>query len=86
MLVLDDCVLIDSHILQVLLPVILQVALFSSEGFQSGYFIGALDSDIVQTRGSKFTWPVSTRRMFFFPFRVLNQPSRTREHTFMYKR
>lgn len=40
-----------------LLPVLIGTAFFSSEGFQSAYFLGGLDLDVV-TRGEKLDWPV----------------------------
>lgn len=40
-----------------LLPVLIGTAFFSSEGFQSAYFLGGLDLDVAQ-RGKKLDWPV----------------------------
>ncbi|KAF2084097.1 hypothetical protein K490DRAFT_49907 [Saccharata proteae CBS 121410] len=39
-----------------LLPVLFQAAFASSEGFQSAYFLGAVDLDVVQVKGGKFDW------------------------------
>ncbi|KAI9675402.1 MAG: hypothetical protein M1817_001306 [Caeruleum heppii] len=48
---------------EALLPVILSAVLFSSEGFESGYFLGASDADVVQDSENRFTW--SARSMTF---------------------
>ncbi|EON68328.1 hypothetical protein W97_07586 [Coniosporium apollinis CBS 100218] len=40
-----------------LLPVLVGTAFFSSEGFQSGYFLGAVDLDVVHMPGGKLNWP-----------------------------
>ncbi|KAF2751143.1 hypothetical protein M011DRAFT_394980 [Sporormia fimetaria CBS 119925] len=39
-----------------LLPVLIGTAYFSNEGFQSAYFLGGLDLDVV-TQGKKLDWP-----------------------------
>jgi hypothetical protein len=39
-----------------LLPMMLQIAYNSREGLESGYFIGAVDNDVVQVPGQKFQW------------------------------
>ncbi|KAI9723367.1 MAG: hypothetical protein M1812_001251 [Candelaria pacifica] len=39
-----------------LLPVLMGSAFFSHEGFQSGYFLGILDADVIQAADSKFNW------------------------------
>lgn len=44
---------------QRLLPVLVGTAFFSSEGFQSGYFLGAVDLDTVTSPGKKLNWPAS---------------------------
>ena len=41
-----------------LLPVLIGTAFFSTEGFQSAYFLGGLDLD-VRVKGKKLEWPVS---------------------------
>ncbi|KAI9826352.1 MAG: hypothetical protein M1832_000269 [Thelocarpon impressellum] len=43
-----------------LLPVLMDSVFFSNEGFQSGYFLAAIDADIVQQAGKKFTWPAKS--------------------------
>ncbi|KAF2497571.1 hypothetical protein BU16DRAFT_482646, partial [Lophium mytilinum] len=40
-----------------LLPVLLGTTFFSSEGFQSAYFLGGIDLDVVEVAGKKFNWP-----------------------------
>lgn len=40
-----------------LLPVLVGTAFFSSEGFESAYFLGALDIDVAQVPEKKFNWP-----------------------------
>lgn len=39
-----------------LLPVLIRSAYFSSEGLESGYFLGTIDADIVQVAGKRFDW------------------------------
>ena len=46
-----------------LLPVMIQATYSSSEGLQGGYFLGAIDKDIVATSGNRFSW--STRSATF---------------------
>ncbi|OCK76535.1 hypothetical protein K432DRAFT_335540, partial [Lepidopterella palustris CBS 459.81] len=43
-----------------LLPVLIGTAFFSSEGFHSAYFIGGVDLDVVEVPGKKFNWPASS--------------------------
>ncbi|KAI9791103.1 MAG: hypothetical protein M1816_004334 [Peltula sp. TS41687] len=43
-----------------LLPVLIDTAFFSSEGFHSGYFLGLVDADVVQSGRSQFTWPAKS--------------------------
>ncbi|KAL5003426.1 hypothetical protein BDV10DRAFT_45376 [Aspergillus recurvatus] len=40
-----------------LLPVMVQTTYFSPEGFESAYFLGSVDQDIVQTPSKRFAWP-----------------------------
>ncbi|KAI9762983.1 MAG: hypothetical protein M4579_000046 [Chaenotheca gracillima] len=47
-----------------LLPALLNSAFFSSEGFASGYFLRALDDDVVQSGNDKFTWPSKSPSFF----------------------
>ena len=39
-----------------LLPVLVHAPFFSKEGFQYGYFLSTIDSDVVQRGGMKFDW------------------------------
>lgn len=39
-----------------LLPVMVRSAFLSPEGLQGGYFLGAIDKDIVEAPGKKFRW------------------------------
>ncbi|KAI9853020.1 MAG: hypothetical protein M1838_002799 [Thelocarpon superellum] len=39
-----------------LLPVLVEAVFLSSEGFQSGYFLAAIDGDVKQHSGEKFAW------------------------------
>ncbi|KKK18149.1 hypothetical protein AOCH_004844 [Aspergillus ochraceoroseus] len=40
-----------------LLPVLIRAAYLSPEGLEGGYFLGTVDTDIVQTAGKRFAWP-----------------------------
>jgi hypothetical protein len=42
-----------------LLPVLIGTAFYSSEGFQSAYFLGGLDLDVRVARGGKLDWSVT---------------------------
>lgn len=42
-----------------LLPVLIGTAYYSSEGFQSAYFLGGLDLDVQVTQSGKLEWSVS---------------------------
>jgi hypothetical protein len=42
-----------------LLPVLIGTAFYSSEGFQSAYFLGGLDLDVQSTQSGKLDWSVS---------------------------
>ena len=39
-----------------LLPILIHAPFFSQEGLQYGYFISAIDSDVLQREGMKFDW------------------------------
>ena len=39
-----------------LLPILIHASFFSKEGLQYGYFISAIDSDVLQIEGMKFDW------------------------------
>lgn len=39
-----------------LLPLMLQTVYCSSEGLENGYFLGAIDRDVVEVPGKKFQW------------------------------
>ena len=39
-----------------LLPILIHAPFFSKEGLQYGYFISAIDSDVLQREGMKFDW------------------------------
>ncbi|KAF1983092.1 putative peroxisomal membrane protein Pex17 [Aulographum hederae CBS 113979] len=43
-----------------LLPVLIKSAYFSTEGLQSAYFLGAIDLDVVEVPGGKFNWPAAS--------------------------
>jgi len=43
-----------------LLPVLIGSSFFSSEGFKSAYFFGAVDLDIIEVPGDKFSWPATS--------------------------
>ncbi|OJJ50517.1 hypothetical protein ASPZODRAFT_126405 [Penicilliopsis zonata CBS 506.65] len=43
-----------------LLPILVQAAFSSSEGLEGGYFLGAIDNDIVEAPGKKFQWPAES--------------------------
>ncbi|KAL5051613.1 hypothetical protein BDW71DRAFT_171468 [Aspergillus fruticulosus] len=40
-----------------MLPLMVQTTYFSPEGFDSAYFLGSIDQDIVQTPSKRFAWP-----------------------------
>lgn len=40
-----------------LLPVIVRTTFFSREGLEGGYFLGAIDEDIIEYPGRRFGWP-----------------------------
>jgi hypothetical protein len=42
-----------------LLPVLIGTAYYSSEGFQSAYFLGGLDLDVQTAQSGKLDWSVS---------------------------
>lgn len=39
-----------------LLPILLQTVYSSAEGLENGYFLGAIDKDIIEVPGMKFQW------------------------------
>ena len=41
---------------ELLLPILIHASFFSKEGLQYGYFISAIDSDVLQIEGMKFDW------------------------------
>ncbi|KAI1917688.1 hypothetical protein LOZ12_001783 [Ophidiomyces ophidiicola] len=43
-----------------LVPILVSSTYFSDEGLGSGYFLGAIDRDVRETGGKKFTWPESS--------------------------
>jgi hypothetical protein len=43
-----------------LLPVLIGTAYYSSEGFQSAYFLGGLDLDVQTAQSGKLDWSVSS--------------------------
>ncbi|RJE26264.1 Peroxisomal membrane protein Pex17 [Aspergillus sclerotialis] len=43
-----------------LLPMLVQTAYSSPEGLQDGYFLGAIDKDIVEVPGKRFKWPAQS--------------------------
>lgn len=43
-----------------LLPVMIQTTYSSPEGLQEGYFLGAIDKDIVEVPGKRFKWPAQS--------------------------
>ena len=43
---------------QRLLPILVGAALYSKDGFQSGYFVGVVDADINMEEDGKLKWPV----------------------------
>ena len=43
---------------QRLLPILVGAALYSKDGFQSGYFVGVVDADINTGENEKLKWPV----------------------------
>lgn len=47
-----------------LLPVLIRSAYFSSEGLESGYFLGTIDADITQVADRKFNWSASASTFF----------------------
>lgn len=44
----------------VLLPVMIQTTYSSAEGLLGGYFLGAIDKDIVEAPGKQFKWPAQS--------------------------
>lgn len=46
-----------------LLPVLIGTAYYSSEGFQSAYFLGGLDLDVQVMQSGKLEWSVSLSRL-----------------------
>ncbi|KAI9767918.1 MAG: hypothetical protein M1840_005411 [Geoglossum simile] len=56
-----------------LLPLLVEVALFSTEGYQSGYFLAPIDADIVATKGKQFTWSDKSTT-FFLLHRLSTRP------------
>lgn len=43
-----------------LLPVMVQTTYSSPEGLQGGYFLGAIDKDIIEAQGRRFKWPAQS--------------------------
>lgn len=43
-----------------LLPVIVRATFFSREGLEGGYFLGAIDEDIIEYPGKRFGWPLQS--------------------------
>lgn len=43
-----------------LLPLLVQSVYFSKDGLYWGYFVGAIDPDIIQGKDNKFDWPVKS--------------------------
>ncbi|CAL5875118.1 uncharacterized protein PFLUO_LOCUS9422 [Penicillium psychrofluorescens] len=43
-----------------LLPVMVRSAFFSPEGLEGGYFLGAIDKDVVEAPGKQFRWSASS--------------------------
>lgn len=48
-----------------LLPVMVRSAFFSPEGLEGGYFLGAIDKDVVEIPGKKFRWSPSSDTFVF---------------------
>src|SRR5262249_50651787 len=43
-----------------LLPVLTKSTFFSPEGFQSAYFLGMIELDLVEVEGKKLSWPAQS--------------------------
>ncbi|KAK5160211.1 hypothetical protein LTR04_004765 [Oleoguttula sp. CCFEE 6159] len=56
-----------------LLPVLIGSAFFSSEGFQSAYFLGVVDQDVAQVLDGKFGWS-SKSTSYHQVERILSRP------------
>lgn len=44
----------------IILPLLVDTVFFSPAGFESGYFLGAIDRDICETPAKKFEWPAQS--------------------------
>lgn len=56
-----------------LLPVLCEAIFFSKDGLHWGYFLGAMDADVVQGNGSKFNW--STRSSTYIQLQRISSGS-----------
>lgn len=43
-----------------LMPLLIRSLYFSTEGLESGYFLGTMDADIIQVADKKFSWPAKS--------------------------
>lgn len=43
-----------------LMPLLIRSAYFTSEGFESGYFLSTIDADVIQVADSKFSWSANS--------------------------
>ncbi|KAJ5527887.1 Pentaxin [Penicillium frequentans] len=49
-----------------LLPVMVRSAFLSPEGLEGGFFLGAIDEDVVEAPGKKFRWKADSRTFGYF--------------------
>ncbi|KAJ5088050.1 Pentaxin [Penicillium angulare] len=57
----------------VLLPVLVRSAFLSAEGLEGGFFLGAIDEDVVEAPGKKFRWKVDSTTFGYFS-NISNRP------------
>ncbi|KAJ5733434.1 Pentaxin [Penicillium malachiteum] len=55
------------------LPIMVRSAFLSSEGLEGGFFLGAIDEDIVEGTGKKFTWQAGSATFGYFST-ISNRP------------
>ncbi|KAJ5621268.1 Pentaxin [Penicillium herquei] len=55
------------------LPIMVRSAFLSSEGLEGGFFLGAIDEDIVEGSGKKFTWQAGSATFGYFST-ISNRP------------
>ncbi|KAJ5287000.1 Pentaxin [Penicillium angulare] len=57
----------------ILLPVLVRSAFLSAEGLEGGFFLGAIDEDVIEAPGKKFRWKVDSATFGYFST-ISNRP------------